>query len=55
VQLPRPRDQIATKELADFVNLRGHVYRLIKRELTAVTPVEAEEVPADVPNTGTPV
>jgi len=55
VQLPRPRDQIATKELPEFVNLRGHVYRLIKRELTGVTPVEAEEVAADVPNTGTPV
>jgi NitT/TauT family transport system ATP-binding protein len=49
VDLPRPRDQIATKELADFVNLRGHVYRLIRRELTPITPVEA------VPNTGTPV
>src|SRR6266511_2233524 len=33
VELPRPRDQIATKELPEFVHLRGHVYRLIKREL----------------------
>jgi NitT/TauT family transport system ATP-binding protein len=49
VQLPRPRDQIATKELPEFVNLRGHVYRLIKRELTPVTTVES------VPNSGTPV
>ncbi len=49
VSLPRPRDQIATKELADFINLRGHVYRLIRRELTPVTSVDA------VPNTGTPV
>jgi NitT/TauT family transport system ATP-binding protein len=32
VQLPKPRDQIATKELAEFAHLRGHVYRLIKRE-----------------------
>jgi NitT/TauT family transport system ATP-binding protein len=48
VDLPRPRDQIATKELPEFVNLRGHVYRLIRRELT---PVTAEAVP----NTGTPV
>ena len=49
VSLPRPRDQIATKELADFINLRGHVYRLIRRELTPVTSVDA------VPDTGTPV
>jgi NitT/TauT family transport system ATP-binding protein len=32
VGLPRPRDQIATKELAEFARLRAHVYRLIKRE-----------------------
>ncbi len=35
VDLPRPRDQIATKELAEFVHLRGHVARLIKREEAA--------------------
>src|SRR3954470_17659962 len=39
VDLERPRDQIATKELPEFVHLRGHVYRLIKREQPA--PVEA--------------
>jgi NitT/TauT family transport system ATP-binding protein len=33
VDLTRPRDQITTKELPEFVQLRGHVYRLIKREL----------------------
>ncbi|MFL6016593.1 MAG: ABC transporter ATP-binding protein [Gaiellaceae bacterium] len=33
VDLSRPRDQIATKELPEFLQLRGHVYRLIKREL----------------------
>ena len=33
VDLGRPRDQITTKELPEFVQLRGHVYRLIKREL----------------------
>ena len=27
VQLPRPRDQIATKELPEFAHLRAHVYR----------------------------
>jgi NitT/TauT family transport system ATP-binding protein len=32
VGLPKPRDQIATKELAEFTRLRAHVYRLIKRE-----------------------
>jgi NitT/TauT family transport system ATP-binding protein len=51
VALPRPRDQIATKELPEFVNLRGHVYRLIRREL-AEAPPAAE---AAVPDTGTPV
>jgi NitT/TauT family transport system ATP-binding protein len=32
VELPSPRDQIATKELAEFTQLRAHVYRLIRRE-----------------------
>jgi NitT/TauT family transport system ATP-binding protein len=32
VNLPRPRDQIATKELHEFTQLRGHVFRLIKNE-----------------------
>jgi NitT/TauT family transport system ATP-binding protein len=32
VGLPRPRDQIATKELPEFAHLRAHVYRLIKRD-----------------------
>jgi NitT/TauT family transport system ATP-binding protein len=32
VELPRPRDQIASKELAEFARQRAHVYRLIKRE-----------------------
>lgn len=36
VPLPRPRDQVATKELPEFVHLRAHVYRAIKRpEATA--------------------
>ena len=29
--LPRPRDQVATKELPEFAQLRAHVYRAIKR------------------------
>ena len=35
VDLPFPRDQIATKELPEFAHLRAHVYRLIKREQEA--------------------
>jgi NitT/TauT family transport system ATP-binding protein len=43
VALPFPRDQIATKELPEFAHLRGHVYRLIKRELPPEpAPVRAE-------------
>jgi NitT/TauT family transport system ATP-binding protein len=39
VDLPRPRDQVETKELPEFTRLRAHVYRLIKheRERTAST------------------
>jgi NitT/TauT family transport system ATP-binding protein len=35
-ELPKPRDQVETKELPDFAHLRAHVYRLIKREETRV-------------------
>ena len=42
VDLPRPRDQIATKELAEFAHLRAHVYRLIKREQVAPAETEAD-------------
>ena len=52
VALPRPRDQIATKELAEFAQLRAHVYRLIKREQEAGDP---ETLPPSVPDTRTPV
>src|SRR6266498_1102697 len=54
VHLPRPRDQITTKELPEFVNLRGHVYRLIRREQAPDEPI-AEAPAAAVPHTGTPV
>jgi NitT/TauT family transport system ATP-binding protein len=40
VELPRPRDQIATKELPEFAHLRGHVYRLIKREQVSTPDTE---------------
>ena len=43
VALPRPRDQIATKELSEFTHLRAHVYRLIRREQIDVHPVQQEE------------
>jgi NitT/TauT family transport system ATP-binding protein len=38
IALPRPRDQVATKELPEFARLRGHVWRSIKRpeELTQI-------------------
>jgi NitT/TauT family transport system ATP-binding protein len=32
VPLPRPRDQVTTKELPEFTALRGHVWRSIKRD-----------------------
>jgi NitT/TauT family transport system ATP-binding protein len=37
VPLPQPRDQIATKELPEFTDLRGHVHRLIRRERLEAT------------------
>jgi NitT/TauT family transport system ATP-binding protein len=44
VDLPTPRDQIATKELTDFAQLRAHVYRLIKREQAAAATVAEPEL-----------
>ncbi len=32
VELPSPRDQISTKEHPEFINVRGHVARLIRGE-----------------------
>jgi NitT/TauT family transport system ATP-binding protein len=56
VDLPRPRDQISTKELPDFTQLRGRVYRLVRRELTPVGAEEPEDLDAAVvPHSGTPV
>ena len=46
VSLPRPRDQIATKELPEFMEIRGRVIRLIKGE-TGETD-EGDDVPAGV-------
>jgi NitT/TauT family transport system ATP-binding protein len=47
VRLPRPRDQIATKELPEFARLRAHVYRLIKREQAAPPEAQPSLVPAE--------
>jgi NitT/TauT family transport system ATP-binding protein len=38
VALPRPRGQMATKELSEFTRLRGHVFRLIKGETADASP-----------------
>jgi NitT/TauT family transport system ATP-binding protein len=45
VGLPKPRDQIATKELSEFARLRAHVYRLIKREQDVEDVQKAKAVP----------
>ncbi|WP_243717341.1 ABC transporter ATP-binding protein [Actinomadura sp. KC345] len=31
IDLPRPRDQLTTKELPEFAHLRGHVYREVRQ------------------------
>jgi NitT/TauT family transport system ATP-binding protein len=48
VDLPRPRDQVATKELVEFTQLRGHVFRLIKSE-RAQAGARDRDVPVEVP------
>ena len=51
VNLPRPRDQVSTKELPEFARLRAHVYRLIKREQSQAEPelAPSEAVADDAP------
>jgi ABC-type nitrate/sulfonate/bicarbonate transport system ATPase subunit len=41
VDLPRPRDQIATKELPEFAHLRASVFALIKAESGSGPPSDA--------------
>ncbi len=41
VDLPSPRDQVATKELPEFAHLRAHTYRLIMRPSDPEDPVGA--------------
>jgi NitT/TauT family transport system ATP-binding protein len=44
VGLPRPRDQVETKELPEFAHLRAHVYRSIKRKQDSAEPELTEAV-----------
>ncbi|MGH2940247.1 MAG: ABC transporter ATP-binding protein [Solirubrobacterales bacterium] len=44
VELPNPRDQIATKELPEFAHLRAHTYRAIRDQATGVAQVGMAEV-----------
>jgi len=44
VDLPRPRDQVATKEMPEFAHLRAHVYRAIKGGRDAEEAPVAERV-----------
>lgn len=39
VSLPRPRDQVETKELEEFVRLRGHVFREVTHRQSSVSVV----------------
>jgi NitT/TauT family transport system ATP-binding protein len=52
VDLPVPRDQIATKELPEFTHLRGHVYRLIKRDQADVPAPEPDRAETVAVETG---
>ena len=44
VPLPRPRDQVTTKELPEFASLRAHVYRAIKRPESVPAPADPATV-----------
>jgi NitT/TauT family transport system ATP-binding protein len=50
VGLPRPRDQITTKELREFTHLRTEVSRLVRGQ-----PVPSPSPPCDVPGLSRPV
>jgi NitT/TauT family transport system ATP-binding protein len=43
INLPKPRDQVATKELPEFVHLRSRVFQLIKRDEAAVADAPASQ------------
>ena len=42
IPLPRPRDQAETRELPEFAQLRGHVFRMIKRDAGDRASLETE-------------
>jgi NitT/TauT family transport system ATP-binding protein len=46
IDLPRPRDQVETKELPDFAHLRAHVYRAIKGSTEAAADGDRAGAPA---------
>jgi NitT/TauT family transport system ATP-binding protein len=52
VPLPAERDQVATKELPDFAQLRAHVYRLIKGETRSGSAAASPERTAPQPAAG---
>ena len=52
VSLPRPRDQVATKEMPEFTHLRSNVFRLIKSERVPTGPEQAEPAPPVVAQVG---
>jgi NitT/TauT family transport system ATP-binding protein len=49
VALPHPRDQVATKETAEFAHLRAHVWRSIKRPDEAAGEDDERPSAAEVP------
>jgi NitT/TauT family transport system ATP-binding protein len=49
VDLPHPRDQVETKNLPEFAQLRAHVWRSIKRKQSPAAEPEAAGQPAGAP------
>jgi NitT/TauT family transport system ATP-binding protein len=49
VGLPRPRDQLATKELPEFARLRNHVYRLVRQQSARTEELREEPEASPVP------
>jgi NitT/TauT family transport system ATP-binding protein len=49
VDLPRPRDQLATKEMPEFARLRNHVYRLVRQQAAGAEEAREEPQPSPAP------